>query len=305
MPYINYSDTKGYYPSESLQNLFEKTIVTPFRKSLPEEAYEYEMDINWEYKRWLRETVLKRGSTDFDQDCTPEDAKNYTPEDKVLLYCATYMPMHLYSGYNLYSKYLRQQIAVIESKNVVFIDFGCGPLTSGIAFWAAAGQCNITYIGIERSKYMLDIARKILRYGPGGSSRHPFFNKAHSSRHHSDLRRILDSIEKDNDTLIIFNFSYVLAPTTFQGDINELINVLRGVVQANHRYKIAMVYQNVEGGDKNWKKLKKEVSEYPYFLPINFTSQNDTETVFVKYERLMEKTVDNNLKVSYDYFYNW
>ena len=298
MPYINYSDTRGYYPSENLQNLFERTVLTPFREALPEEADEYERDINWKYKRWLRENVLEQGSTDFDQDYTSEDIGNYTPEQKVLLYCATYMPMHLYSAYHFYSNHL---MPLTEHRNIIFIDFGCGPLTSGIAFWAAAGQRNITYIGVEKSEYMLDKAREILKHGPDGSSG-PFFNKAHSCMNYGALGDLLDGIEKDNpaDTLILFNFSYVLASSTFQGEINELINVFLDIVKANLDPKIAMVYQNIRGGDGNWKKLKKSVMcSFPW---INFIAQNDMKPMHVIYERLMERTVNYNLHVSCDYF---
>ncbi|MXV85709.1 hypothetical protein F4X88_02615 [Candidatus Poribacteria bacterium] len=298
MSYINYSDTRGYYPSENLQNLFEKTVLTPFRESLPEEANEYERDINWEYKRRLREDVLERGSTDFDQNYRSEHAGNYTPEQKVLLYCATYMPMHLYSAYHFYSNHLRH---LTEYRNIVFIDFGCGPLTSGIAFWAATAQGNITYIGVEKSEYMLNKAREILKHGPDGSSG-PFFNKARSCMNYEDLSGLLDGIEKGNpsDTLILFNFSYVLASLTFQGEINALINVFLDIVEAILDSKIAMVYQNIRGNDENWKKLKESVM--CSFPGINFIAQNDMKPMHVIYERLMERTVNSNLHVSCDYF---
>lgn len=298
MPYINYSDTRGYYPSENLQNLFEKTVLTPFRESLPEEADEYERDINWKYKRWLREDVLERGSTNFDQDYTSENTGHYTPRQKVLLYCATYMPMHLYSAYHFYSNHLMH---LTEQRNIVFIDFGCGPLTSGIAFWAAAGQPNITYIGVEKSEYMLNKAREIRNHGPDGSSG-PFFYKARSCMNYEDLGGLLNGIEKGNpaDTLILFNFSYVLASVTLQGDIDKFINVFLHVVQAHLDFKIAMVYQNIRGGDENWQKLKKSVMRsFPW---INFIAQNDMKTMHVVYERLMERTVNYNLHVSCDYF---
>ena len=227
--------------------------------------------------------------------------KGYTPEHKVLLNGVFYMPMHLYSSYHLYREY-RQ---VIESKNVIFIDFGCGPLTSGIAFWAAAGQHNITYIGIDSSEHMLNKAREINTAGPFDNFDEPFYKNFHRGRNFNNLPAYLNKIEKGNseDTLILFNFSYVLAPMTFQGDINALIDMLLDVIQGNLGYKIAMVYQNISGGDENWKKLKNRVINYLYFLGINFTAQNDTETMHVKYKRLMQGTL-HNYKASYDYFYS-
>ena len=312
MLYSNYIDTDGnfdyYKPSNSLRNLFENLVVIPLRKSLPIETNEYERDLDWNYKDGLRKHVLRRGSTNFDASESYRN-KVYTPEHKVLLYCATYMSMHLYSSYHLYSRYLMKHRHVIESENVVFVDFGCGPLTSGIAFWAAAGQRNITYIGIDISENMLNKACEINQYGPEVPNpfyTKPFYENNHLIKDYKDLPPLVNNIEKGNptDTLIIFNFSYMLAQVTFQGHINRLINVLQDVVQVNRHYKIGMVYQNIEGGDENWNKLKTEVINYPYFPLLTFTAQNGTETMHVKYERLMEGTVDDRLHVSCDYFYN-
>ena len=310
MQYTNYIDTDGnfdyYKPSNSLRNLFENLVVIPLRESLPVETNEYERDLNWDYKEGLRIHVLGRGSTNFDASSSYRN-KVYTPEHKVLLYCATYMSMHLYSSYHLYTQY----IPLIGINSIVFIDFGCGPLTSGIAFWAAAGLRNITYIGIDTSQTMCDKAYEINQYGPFGYTDpfyiKPFYENSHLIKNYNDLPQLLNNIEKGNpaDTLIIFNFSYMLAQVTFQGDINRLINVLHHVVQVNFHYKIGMVYQNIEGSDENWNKLKTEIINYPYFPLLTFTAQNDTEIIHVKYERLMERTVDNRLRVSCDYFYNW
>ena len=307
MPYIHYINTDysgySYYePSDSLYSLFESKVVTPFRESLPEEADIFEdYKSNRDYINGLRINVLKRGSTDFDTSSSWGD-KVYTPEHKVLLNGVFYMPMHLYSSYHLYRVYRH----VIESENVVFIDFGCGPLTSGIAFWAAAGQHNITYIGVDSSKHMLNKAWKINTAGPFDNSDEPFYKNFHRGRNFNDLPAYLNKIEKGNpeDTLILFNFSYVLAPMTFQGDINALINMLLDVIQANLGYKIAMMYQNISGGDENWKKLKNQVINYPYFPGINFTAQNETKTMHVKYKRLMQGT-PHRYDASYDCFYNW
>ena len=307
MQYIHYIDTDDsghsyYKPSNSLRSLFENTVITPFRESLPEEANKFEdYNSNSDYINGLRINVLNRGSTDFDAPLSWR-GKVYTPEHKVLLNGVFYMPMHLYSSYHLY----RQYGHLSESKNVVFIDFGCGPLTSGIAFWAATGQRNITYIGVDISERMLNKAAEINTAGPFGNSDTPFYENFHRGRNFNNFPAFLNRIEKGNpeDTLILFNFSYALASMTFQGDINESISVLHEVVQAHRDYKIAMMYQNISGGHENWKKLKNRVINYPYFPGINFTTQNDTETMYVKYDRLMQGT-PHRYDVSYDYFYNW
>ena len=304
MQYIHYIDTDDsgysyYEPSNDLHSLFKNKVITPFRGSLPEEANIFEDFSDPDYITGLREDVLNQGSTDFEASSSWR-GKVYTPEHKVLLNCVFYMPMHLYSAYHLY----RVHNPLIESENVVFIDFGCGPLTSGIAFWAAAGQHNITYIGIDSSEHMLNKAAEINAAGPFDNTDEPFYKNFHRGRNFNNLPVYLNGIEKGNpeDTLILFNFSYVLAPMTFQGNINGLINVLLSVVQANPGYKIAMVYQNIRGGDANWKKLKNRViNAFPH---INFTAQNYIKTMRVKYKRLMQGT-PHRYDASYDWFYNW
>lgn len=304
MQYIHYTGTDNsgyncYEPSDSLHSLFENTVITPFRESLPEEANKFEdYHTNRDYINGLRISVLKRGSTDFDASSSWR-GKVYTPEHKVLLNGVFYMPMHLYSSYHLY----RVHRHVIESENVVFIDFGCGPLTSGIAFWAAAGQRNITYIGVDISEHMLNKAAEINTEGPFDDSDAPFYKNFYREHNFNNLPAYLNSIKKDNpeDTLMLFNFSYVLASMTFQGNINALINVLHEVVQANLGYKISMMYQNISGGDRNWRELKNRVINT--FRYITFMGQKYTATMRVKYKRLMQGTL-HPYDVSYDYFYN-
>ena len=97
----------------------------------------------------IESTFWKRGSTHFDKEF-----EGLSPEDKVSLYCLYYVPMHLFSSYHVFTKYL-----TLASDKIVFIDFGCGPLTSGIAFLAAFERhSDITCISIDESRVMRDKA---------------------------------------------------------------------------------------------------------------------------------------------------
>ncbi len=208
MQYIHYTGTDNlgynyYKPSNDLHSLFRNQVITPFRESLPEEASKFEdYNSNRDYINGLRINVLDRGSTDFDASSS-WSGKVYTQEHKVLLNGVFYMPMHLYSSYHLY----RTHGHLSESKNIIFIDLGCGPLTSGIAFWAAAEQRNITYIGVDISKHMRKKAAEINTAGPFDDSDAPFYKNFHIGRNFNNLPTYLNSIEKGNpeDTLILFN----------------------------------------------------------------------------------------------------
>ena len=54
------------------------------------------------------------------------------PEDLVLIYCYRYMQMHTVSGFHMFVRNLVDYKSEILN-NLVFVDFGCGPLTCGIS----------------------------------------------------------------------------------------------------------------------------------------------------------------------------
>ncbi len=90
-------DENYYQPNESLKNLFRDIVTQPFKRRLPNLAAELE---NGRYTRMnaLRKSILEQGQTNFD-----ESSGGFSPEDKVLLYCVNYMPMHLYSSYYIFT----------------------------------------------------------------------------------------------------------------------------------------------------------------------------------------------------------
>ena len=168
------------------------------------------------------------------------------------------MPMHLFSSYHIFTKHL----APVNDK-VVFVDFGCGPLTSGIAFWAAlSGHRDITYFGIDSSQRMLDKAQEINRYGPYGDG-FPFI-KGWFIPDYNQLHNYLgDYISAGNQTQIIFNFCYFLASRTL--DITDLSDCLTQIVEKYNQHKMCLVYQNpIKSPDshRNWRTLKGKFSTF-------------------------------------------
>ena len=84
------------YPySEDLQNFFEDVIKQPFENHLSTPAWKAEVrDKDHAYHRGV---ILDQGRTNFD-----EPFNGLSPEDKVLLYCVYYMPMHLVGSYHIF-----------------------------------------------------------------------------------------------------------------------------------------------------------------------------------------------------------
>ena len=285
-----------YKPSDELQNLFQVQVIQPIRETRPDVASLYDPPPNIDGIRRLSENILDRGTTKFNEQSTDVQYGVFTLEDKVLLYCVHYMPMHLFSTYHIFRNYLTS-----ISHNAVFIDFGCGPLTSGIALWAVTSQHNITYIGIDSSTAMCNKAKAINQHGPDRYSSSPFFENVYLITNYEDLPRLMDRIEmgSPSDTQIIFNFSYFLQSYTFSNPTNienlgKIINLLTSQYEDN---KICLVYQDPDVGafQRRWYDLKS------FF---NSTAQDVPKVTTLAYDRLIQNRKHYNVKASYDIFHN-
>ena len=270
MPYIHRYNDNYYKPSESLSELFKELVVKPFEDPNPLTRAWVDHVRNRD-SRYRRETILEQGRTNFD-----EPFEGLTAKEKVLIYCLHYMPMHLFGSYHIFTKH-----PLPVSDRVVFIDFGCGPLTSGIAFWAAfARNRDITYFGIDSSQRMLDKAREINRYGPYGDGS-PFI-KGWSTPDYNQLHDYLgDYIAAGNETQIIFNFCYFLASRTL--DLRDLSDCLTQIVATYNQHKMFVIYQNppIPQGyslqssylHKNWYFLKTKLSAFHSQITQSNTEQ--------------------------------
>ena len=256
MPYIHHVGNRYTY-SENLQKLFEDLVKFPFENHPPTRAWEDEVRNRDSYYR--RREILDQGRTNFDVPF-----KGLSPSDKVLIYCNHYMPMHLISSYHLFrvhTRFFRTRLTS-AGNNVVFIDFGCGPITSGIAFWASARRSNIIYLGIDSSHAMRAKAHEVNRYGPN-QYKDPFFSRFEIISCHTKLTKLLDNIiSKDDKILIVFNFCYFLASRTL--DISDLSDVMVSIVSEYRNNNMCMVYQNPDLSKlhENWEFLKANLSEF-------------------------------------------
>ncbi len=256
MPYLHYVGNR-YKFSESLNALFENLVKRPFQNHRSTPAWEAEVrnkDLTYH-----REVILEQGRTNFN-----EQYNGLSPRDKVSIYCAHYMPMHLVSSYHIFRVHTRLFTTHLRchSDRIVFIDFGCGPLTSGIAFWSFARQDNIIYLGIDTSQAMLEKAKEINHYGPN-KYRVPFFKTFEAISDYSELTRILErNISTNEKTPIIFNFCYFLASRTL--DVSHLSDIINQIVGKYSKHKMCVVYQNPNHPSlhENWEFLR---TKFPGF----------------------------------------
>jgi len=144
-------------PSSSIKNLFSKFNSDYFNHP----NINSEKDDLWGLSRKeILDDVLIRGRGDF--------TKSYgkiSAEDKVMLYCYFNLKKHFFTSYAVFQTVvssLENFFATNEYKPV-FIDLGCGPMTSGLALadliHTNTGKgINFSYIGVDISNPMMEKA---------------------------------------------------------------------------------------------------------------------------------------------------
>ena len=297
MSYIHRPDDNYYALGESLKHLFEELVIQPFEHDLPALAADVRNTKIYYWEDIAR--ILSQGQSNFD-DVSFDKASSayYFPKDKVSIYCVHHMPRHLFGSYHIFTNYLPP---MSEKNKVVFIDFGCGPLTSGIAFQAFAGESDITYFGIDSSRTMLDKAASINKYGPNRYG-DPFFDKFELTRDADDLTKLLGKyVENDDQTQIIFNFCYFFSSPTL--DINNLSETLVQIMKKYNQHKMCFVYQNPDHRSLSksgrlkmygrWEILKANLSVFRSQI-----TQSNVETF--SYCRLINGSLHSNAKVYYE-----
>ena len=297
MSYIHCSHDNHYKPGESLKHLFEELIEKPFEHDLPALSKDIKNNRIYYWEDIAR--ILSQGQSDFDE-VSFDKASNeyYFPKDKVSIYCVHHMPRHLFGSYHIFTNCLTP---ISETDKVVFIDFGCGPLTSGIAFRAFAREGDVTYLGIDSSQTMLNTAATINKYGPN-TYREPFFDKIALIRDSDYLPRLLNKyIENGDRTQIIFNFCYFFSSPTL--DIDDLSDGLIQIMTEYNQHKMCFIYHNPDHRllpesrrlklYGKWEKLKTNLSVFR-----GQGIQSDVETF--SYRRLINDLPHNNANVYYE-----
>jgi len=112
----------------------------------------------------LRKEILEQGSTDFDTKHAPDDLDE-KPTYKTDLYIRKYMDMHIKQNRAVLEKYLGRTLR--NRMRIVFVDFGCGPMTSGLVLAEILSKHDkdykkkLTYLGIDASQNMVARAKWI------------------------------------------------------------------------------------------------------------------------------------------------
>lgn len=207
----------------------------------------------------IREQITQRGSANFDIPYNDEDTKY-----RVESYIHSYLAMHYDANRAVFSG-----CTFFVTEKMVFIDFGCGPITSGLALLATLGKASA---GTEISYYGVDISRNMRDKADSINQEYKLFSDAvfyaglESAITHSKTA-IAECLT--TNCVVIINFSYVLSACTLNksesvDNLFAKIVLLSSIVFNNPHHSIYIIYQNpaVFVGEiyENWSSLRAQLT---------------------------------------------
>jgi hypothetical protein len=201
----------------------------------------------WGYsKTHVLQVVLDRGKCDFTIDYF-----EITTNDKVLLYCFYNMKKHFFTSYAVFQTVLESltHFFEIDDYKPVFIDLGCGPMTSGLAIAdlinsRTGDPISFSYFGVDIAPPMLAKCHEFKELPIFSDDCH--FNFV-LNWNDIDSSLLAELAGKNNP--IIFNASYLFASRSI--DAEELAYYVNNIAQ--NYTNVYFVFQNPDRTDRNEK----------------------------------------------------
>ena len=237
-----------------------------------------------ENSKTYREIWLQQGIQDFDN---PNSDCKLTSYELVELYCYYYLQMHYSSSKLVFDNGTETLKKLCNANNPIhFIDYGCGPMTSGIAFnhWMQENDIEgiARYYGIDTSLAMRSKAEKLLNE-PSFVSHYKVFKV-------TDHFSVVDKIDGHNNILVI-NCCYLFASDSlvvddFVDDINRILE-LATTHNPKEVPQVIIIYQNPHLFDhEKWREFKskmdnfKSIGDYPQMLAFSYNSATQSTCTF-------------------------
>lgn len=241
---------KEYIPSEFAGEIFAKHFVDYVKGN---SLFGYDIIE-------ATEQIIKKGQARFD-----DGYNRLTPSDVVKIYCYCNMRMHYYSSLCLYERSEIVPKFYNTNGRIKFIDIGCGPATSGLAFaeyiYDSTGEpASFDYFGIDMSIAMQEQANEIMT--------NDVFLESNYMAYYKDIKQI-DVSQISSASCIIINACYVFAsPSLNLKDITDFI------LDVKSKYPYApkfLLFQNPIGFsiNKRYEEFKKLLQYYKIIYTKN------------------------------------
>lgn len=274
-----------YEPEQNFASVFDYVVIQQIkadsRTQYPQILYGYTND-------YIRNNVIEYGRTNFDQ-ATLE----HSSADKVNLYCYYNMRKHYFSSLAIFKSFQDFFKTTFTNSNnrIAFIDFGCGPLTSGLAFqqsFVSIQNFHFDYVGIDISTAMLNKAKEFSVSG--------LFSRDTKFQFVKSLIDISESYWESVFTLsntVILNFSYLFGNLS-KDDTEKLAIKINALLDRYPLNKFVLVFQNSA--------MEKRNRSYVIFKKLVPRLQSVTE--YAKTERVVYRNaVMSNFDKSEDVYY--
>lgn len=203
--------------------------------------------------------ILKRGSADFDKKATSNSGEK--AHYRAVYYMSTdgYMDMHIKQ--NLVSNNTYLSAVTKGNSDILFVDFGCGPMTAGLTAAESFSKHDhnykerVFYAGIDISKNMRILAEGInLKFKLFDGDRFCLSE---------NLAQLAGAIDFEPN-IIILSLSYVLSPNTLNTiSATSLANEWHNLVEnLSTTKKVYVIYHNPHGNfHENWDTFKNHLKQ--------------------------------------------
>ena len=260
-------------------------------------------NFNIETQKFHRTRIVERGQADFTRSNL-----GLNTDELALLYSYYYFQMHFSSTVALFydlRKIILEKI-INTSNKIYFVDIGCGPFTSGIAFLyftrlssmkraveLRRNSIDLQYRGIDISKSMLSLGKKLCTdYSSEIEDNGLYYSRISVSK---SVNRVTRSIRNSgNNSAIILNCCYLFASPSL--DVEDLSHRIIDLIENNPDSKIIFIYQNAP--------TNRESVTNNYHDFINRTSDMIKEQTDVKELRFSFKNALNNQTLDKKVRYN-
>jgi DNA replication ATP-dependent helicase Dna2 len=216
---------------------------------------------------FTRNNLIRYGMADFDKQIDLNYQQNlgglidsqsfltyYTPKENVLLYCYWNMRKHFVSVQHIFFHHQAFFLSRFKStyERIMFIDFGCGPLTASLAFnnvFKTEIVRKVHYLGADISKAMLEKAKEFSESGAFKAI---------------DTFDLCEQLEKSNSAY--YEDEFILPHTVIltcanslsnldADNVNQLVNFVNNLMDKYPLNSYILVYQNPVNRDQNLRKL--------------------------------------------------